>query len=61
VAAVAEVAKTSDAIGWRRNSGEFRYFFTFFGLQRSFFFAETAPHSLQRNSPGFGLRFGFPK
>jgi hypothetical protein len=34
------------------------YFFTFFGSQSFFFFAETKPHSLQRNSPGFALRIG---
>jgi hypothetical protein len=37
-----------------------RYFLTFFGLQRRFFFAATAPHSLQRKSPGFARRIGLP-
>jgi hypothetical protein len=35
------------------------FFLIFFGLQRRFFFAETAPHSLQTKSPGFDLRFLF--
>jgi hypothetical protein len=34
------------------------YSFTFFGLQRFFFFFATTPQSLQRNSPGFALRIG---
>jgi hypothetical protein len=39
---------------------ERRYFLTFFGLQSRFFFAATAPHSLQRKSPGFAGRIGLP-
>jgi hypothetical protein len=37
-----------------------RYFFTFFGLQRFFFFAATTPQSLQRKSPGFAFRIRVP-
>jgi len=36
------------------------HFFTRFGSQSFFFFADTTPHSLQRKSPGFDLRIGFP-
>lgn len=34
------------------------YFFTFFGSQMFFFLDETAPQSLQRQSPGCALRLG---
>jgi hypothetical protein len=34
------------------------YFLIFFGRHRRFFFAATAPQSLQRKSPGFAFRRG---
>ena len=33
---------------------------TFLVLRRFAFFADTKPHYLQRKSPGFALRIGFP-
>jgi len=57
-----QIAKPTRASSARpaRRPKRYDFLFTFFGSQSFFFDFDTKPHSLQRQSPGFALRIGFP-